>query len=119
MLKLFSHLTNALKDTSKSDVNMAPKFYGDDDEWEGWYKQSRMEDGGPTFKRKTGYQQLIIFKSLVHTILMLRSIRNSKIYNTLMNLLVCQKGKAITYTEQAAEFDGHGTNHQSTTPHPI
>ena len=41
MLKLFTHLTNALKDTSKSDVNLPPKFYGDDDNWEGWYKQWR------------------------------------------------------------------------------
>jgi hypothetical protein len=35
---------------------------------------------------------------------------NSNIYNTLMSL--CQKGKAITYIEQAAEFDGHGANKQ-------
>jgi hypothetical protein len=41
MLRLFSHLTNTLKDTSKSDVNLPPKIYGDDDKWEGWYKQWR------------------------------------------------------------------------------
>ena len=41
MLKLFTHLTSALKDTSKSDVSLPPKFYGDDDKWEGWYKQWR------------------------------------------------------------------------------
>ena len=31
LLTLFTHLTSALKDTSKSDVNLPPKFYGDDD----------------------------------------------------------------------------------------
>ncbi len=41
MLRQFSNLTNALKDTSKSDVNLPRKFYGDDDKWEGWYKQWR------------------------------------------------------------------------------
>jgi hypothetical protein len=41
ILKLFSNLVNALKDTSKADVNLPPKFYGDDDKWEGWYKQWR------------------------------------------------------------------------------
>ncbi len=41
MLKLFTHLTSALKDTTKSDVKMPPKFYGDDEKWEGWYKQWR------------------------------------------------------------------------------
>ena len=41
LLTLFTHLTSALKDTSKSDVNLPPKFYGDDDKWEGWYKQWR------------------------------------------------------------------------------
>ena len=41
MLKLFTHLTTVLKDTSKSDVSLPPKFYGDDDKWEGWYKQWR------------------------------------------------------------------------------
>ena len=41
MLRLFTHLTSALKDTSKADVSLPPKFYGDDEKWEGWYKQWR------------------------------------------------------------------------------
>jgi hypothetical protein len=41
MLKLFSNLANALKSSTKSDVSLPPKFYGDDDKWEGWYKQWR------------------------------------------------------------------------------
>ncbi len=41
ILKLFTHLTSALKDTAKCDVNMPPKFYGDDEKWEGRYKQWR------------------------------------------------------------------------------
>ena len=40
-LKVFSHLANALNETSKADVNLPPKFYGDDDKWEAWYKQWR------------------------------------------------------------------------------
>ncbi len=94
MLRLFSHLTNALKDTSKSDVNLPPKFYE-----EGWYKQ---------------WRAYLLAKDWLSTADHLEGPEaedfdvktNSKIYNTLMSL--CQKGKAITYIEQAAEFDGHG-----------
>jgi hypothetical protein len=41
MLTLFSNLANALKSSTKSDVSLPPKFYGDDDKWEEWYKQWR------------------------------------------------------------------------------
>ena len=41
VLKIFTHLANALNETSKTDVNLPPKFYGDDDKWEAWYKQWR------------------------------------------------------------------------------
>jgi hypothetical protein len=41
MLKLFSNLVNALKSSTKSDVSLPPKFYADDEKWEGWYKQWR------------------------------------------------------------------------------
>ncbi len=66
-------------------------------------------NGGPTFKRKIGYLQLIILKDLAGAKDFDVKI-NSKIYNTLMSL--CQKGKAITYIEQVTEFDGHGANRQ-------
>jgi hypothetical protein len=29
-MQIISHLTNVLKDTTKTDVNMPPKFNGDD-----------------------------------------------------------------------------------------
>ena len=41
ILKIFSHLTNALKETNKADVNMPTKFNGDDNNWEAWNKQWR------------------------------------------------------------------------------
>ncbi len=52
VLKLFSHLVNALKGTTKSDVNLPPKFYGDDDKWDGWYKQPMANL--PTYRRRSG-----------------------------------------------------------------
>ena len=103
MLKLFTHLTNALKDTSKSDVNMPPKFYGDDDKWEGWYKQWRAYLQAKDWLSTTDHPEGPGAENFDVKI-------NSKIYNTLMSL--CQKGKAITYIEQAAEFDGYGANKQ-------
>jgi hypothetical protein len=33
ILKIFSRLTNVLKETTKTDVNMPPKFNGDDNHW--------------------------------------------------------------------------------------
>jgi hypothetical protein len=109
MLKLFTHLTNALKDTSKSDVNMPPKFYGDDDKWKGWYKQwgacLQAKDWLSTADHPEGPGAENFDVKI-----------NSKIYNTLMSL--CQKGKAITYIEQAAEFDVYGANKQLIT-HPV
>ncbi len=66
-------------------------------------------NGGPTFKRKTGW--LSTADHLEGPGAQDFDVKiNSKIYNTLMNL--CQKGKAIAYIEQAAEFDGHGANRQ-------
>ncbi len=40
MFTLFSNLANALKSSTKSDVSLPPKFHGDDDKWEGWYKHT-------------------------------------------------------------------------------
>jgi hypothetical protein len=39
ILKIFSHLTNVLKETNKADVNMPTKFNRDDNNWEAWSKQ--------------------------------------------------------------------------------
>jgi hypothetical protein len=39
LFKIFSNLASALTETSKTDVSLPPKFYGDDDKWESWYKQ--------------------------------------------------------------------------------
>ena len=103
MLKLFTNLTYALKDTSKSDVSLPPKYYGDDDKWEGWYKQWRAYLQAKDWLSTADHQEGPGAKDFDVKI-------NSKIYNTLMSL--CQKGKAITYIEQAAEFDGHGANKQ-------
>ena len=87
VLKLFSHLTNALKDTTKSDVNLPPKFYGDDDKWEGWYKQWRAYLQAKEWLSTADHLEGPGAEDFDVKI-------NSKIYNTLMNL--CQKGKAIT-----------------------
>jgi hypothetical protein len=103
ILKIFSHLTNVLKETNKADVNMPTKFNGDDNNWEAWSKQWRTylqakewlaTAEHPKGPGATGFDYKI----------------NAKIYNCLINL--CQKGKAITYVEQAAEFDGYGANKQ-------
>ncbi len=103
MLKLFSNLANALKDTSKTDVNLPPKFYGDDDKWEGWYKQWRAYLQAKEWLTTADHPEGPGAKDFNVSV-------NSKIYNTLINL--CQKGKAMTYIKQAAEFDGYGANKQ-------
>ena len=103
MLRLFTHLTNALKDTSKTDVSLPPKFYGDDEKWEGWYKQWRAYLKAKEWLTTADHPEGPGAKDFDVKI-------NARIYNTLMSL--CQKGKAITYIEQAAEFDGHGANKQ-------
>jgi hypothetical protein len=80
-----------------------PKFYGDDDKWEGWYKQWRAYLQAKEWLATAEHPQgpgATDFNLKI----------NSLIYNALVNL--CQKGKAITYIEQAAEFDGHGANQQ-------
>ena len=103
MLTLFTNLANALKSSTKSDVSLPPKFYGDDDKWEGWYKQWRAYLQAKGWLTTADHQDGPRAKDFDVSI-------NSNIYNTLMSL--CQKGKAITYIEQAAEFDGHGANKQ-------
>ena len=103
MLTLFTNLANALKSSTKSDVSLPPKFYGDDDKWEGWYKQWRAYLQAKGWLTTADHQEGPGAKDFDVSI-------NSNIYNALMSL--CQKGKAITYIEQAAEFDGHGANKQ-------
>ena len=103
IMKIFSQLTNVLKETNKSDINTPPKFYGDDEKWEGWYKQWRAYLQAKEWLTTAEHPQgpgATDFNLKI----------NSRIYNSLVNL--CQKGKAITYIEQAAEFDGHGANQQ-------
>jgi hypothetical protein len=82
LFKIFSNLASALTETSKTDVSLPPKFYGDDDRWESWYKQWRAylqakewlstaeHDVGPEVE---GFNVKV----------------NARIYNTLINL--CQK----------------------------
>ena len=103
ILKIFSHLTTVLKETNKTDVNMPPKFNGDDNHWEAWSKQWRAylqaKDWLDTAEHPEGPEAIGFDFSI-----------NSKIYHCLINL--CRKGKAITYVEQAADFDGFGAYKQ-------
>jgi len=77
MLKLFTNLTYALKDTSKSDVSLPPKYYGDDDKWEGWYKQWRAYLQAKDWLSTADHQEGPGAKDFDVKI-------NSKIYNTLI-----------------------------------
>lgn len=96
-------LANALNETSKTDVNLPPNFFGDDDKWEAWYKQWRAYLQAKEWLNTAEHPEGPGAESFNLKI-------NSKIYNTLINL--CQKGKAIAYIEQAAEFDGRGAFQQ-------
>jgi hypothetical protein len=82
---------------------MPTKFNGDDNNWEAWSKQWRAylqakewltTAEHPEGPGATGFDYKV----------------NAKIYSCLISL--CQKGKAITYVKQAAEFDGYGANKQ-------
>jgi hypothetical protein len=61
--------------------------------------------GELTFKLKAGQPSMIILLDLMPPILMHVDI-NAKIYHSLTNL--CSRGKASTYVDDAAEFDGYG-----------
>jgi hypothetical protein len=102
-LKIFTNLAKALAETSKADINLPPKFYGDDDKWESWYKQWR------AYLQAKGWLSTAEHEEGPGATDFNLQI-NDKIYNALVNL--CQKGKAIAYVEQAAEFDGRGANQQ-------
>ncbi len=87
ILKIFSHLTNVLKETTKTDVNMPPKSNGDDNHWEAWSKQWRAYLQAKEWLTTAEHPEgpgAIGFDLTI----------NAKIYNCLINL--CRKGKAIT-----------------------
>ena len=96
---LVMNLAASLKATSKTDIACPPKFKGDDAKWENWYKQLR------AYLQAKGW-----LKTFDHTVgagaTDFDTEINSSIYNLLMNL--CNNGKASTYLEGAAEFDGRG-----------
>jgi hypothetical protein len=102
-IKIFTNLAKALAETSKADINLPPKFYGDDDKWESWYKQWR------AYLKAKGWLTTAEHEEGPGATDFDLNI-NDKIYNALVNL--CQKGKAIAYVELAAEFDGRGANQQ-------
>ncbi len=79
-----------MKDTTtKSDVNLPPKFYGDDEKWEGWYNQWRAYLQAKEWLSTVDHPEGSGAENFDVKI-------NSKIYNI----------------EQAAEFDGLGANKQ-------
>ena len=100
MLKgLVMDLAASLKASTKVDIAVPPKFKGEDTKWESWYKQLRayLQAKGwlSTFDHPIGAGATDFDTEI-----------NSSIYNLLMNL--CNNGKASTYLESAAEFDGRG-----------
>jgi hypothetical protein len=92
---MFSKLAQALTDSnnSDSDVSTPPHFIGKDDEGGTWYSQFR------TYLKGKGFKASI----------------NSKIYNKL--IILCGKGYALTYVQNAAEFDGLGAGRQLLARH--
>ena len=96
---LVMNLAASLKASTKVDIAIPPKFRGDDTKWESWYKQLRayLQAKGwlKTFDHPIGAGAKDFDIEI-----------NSSIYNLLMNL--CNNGKASTYLEGAAEFDGRG-----------
>jgi hypothetical protein len=96
ILKLFSKLASALTETDNSDVSTLPNFSGKDDEWETWYSQFR------TYLKGKGW--LDTFESADPGSPDFNASISSKIYNKL--IILCGKGYALTYIQNAAEFDG-------------
>jgi hypothetical protein len=96
---LVNSLAASLKASTKVDISMPPKFQGNDSKWEHWYKQLRayLQAKGwlQTFDHPTGPGASDFDTEI-----------NSSIYNLLMNL--CNNGRASTYLDGAAEFDGRG-----------
>jgi hypothetical protein len=102
ILKLFLKLANALTENNNSDVSTPPNFSGKDDEWETWYSQFR------TYLKGKGW--LDTFESAGPGSPDFNASINSKIYNKL--IILFGKGYALTYIQNAAEFDGFGAGRQ-------
>jgi hypothetical protein len=102
VLKLFSKLAQALTDNNNTDVSSPPHFSGKDDEWETWYSQFR------TYLKAKGW--LDTFESQGPHTAGFNPDLNAKIYNKL--IILCGKGYALTYVQNAAEFDGVGAGRQ-------
>ena len=102
ILHMFSKLAQALTENNNSDVSTPPHFTGKDDEWETWYSQFR------TYLKGKGW--LDTFESNGPGTPGFNSTINAKIYNKL--IILCGKGYALTYVQNAAEFDGLGAGRQ-------
>jgi hypothetical protein len=103
IIQFVGEIVKAITRKDTSDIDSPPKFTGNDDDWEAWYKQLRAylqakgwlstfdhptEPGSPGFDIDT----------------------NNKIFTKLQNL--CAKGKAATYVDRAAAFNGHGAGQE-------
>ena len=102
IMRLFSKLAQALTDNNNADVSTPPHFSGKDEEWETWYSQFR------TYLKGKGW--LDTFESTGPGSPDFNAGINSKIYNKL--IILCGKGYALTYIQNAAEFDGLGAGRQ-------
>ncbi len=101
-MKLFSQLAQALTDNNNSDVSTPPPFSGKDDEWETWYSQLR------TYLKGKGW--LDTFESSGPGSPGFNTVFNANIYDKL--IILSGKGYALTYVQNAAEFDGVGAGRQ-------
>jgi hypothetical protein len=102
VLKLFSKLAQALTDNNNADVSSPPHFSGKDDEWEIWCSQFR------TYLKGKGWSDT--FESAGPHTPGFNPDFNAKIYNKL--IILCGKGYALTYVQNAAKFDGVGAGRQ-------
>jgi hypothetical protein len=105
-LQFVGDIVKAITKKDTSDIESPPKFSGNDDEWEAWYKQLRayLQAKGwlSTFDHPTGPGSPGFDIDV-----------NNKIYTKLQTL--CAKGKAATYVDRAAAFNGHGAGQELVT----
>ncbi len=103
MIQFVGEIVKAINQKDTSDVDSPPKFSGNDDEWEAWYKQLRSYLQAkiwlatldhPTGPGSPGFDVDI----------------NNKIFTKLQTH--CAKGKAATYVDRAAAFNGHGAGQE-------
>jgi hypothetical protein len=102
IMRLFSKLVQALIDNNNADVSTPPHFSGKDEVWETRYRQFR------TYLKGKGW--LEAFESTGPGSTDFNVGINSKIYNKL--IILCEKGYALTYIQNAAQFDGLGAGRQ-------